>query len=79
MEFSLLAGFAAPSLVGNTIVLKSASATTQRGIEIEKCFKDWNTRLSFSNLNRRLKYCRNTYDSADLNAVTFTVVQLQLR
>ena len=38
MEFSLLAGFAAPSLVGNTIVLKPASATTQRGIEIEKCF-----------------------------------------
>ncbi|MRN62366.1 MAG: hypothetical protein FIO03_10060 [Nitrosopumilales archaeon] len=38
MEFSLLAGFAAPSLVGNTIVLKPASATTQRGIEIEKWF-----------------------------------------
>jgi hypothetical protein len=32
-----LAGFAAPSMVGNTIVLKSASAT-QRGIEIEKWF-----------------------------------------
>jgi acyl-CoA reductase-like NAD-dependent aldehyde dehydrogenase len=37
VEFSLLAGFAAPSLVGNTIVLKPASAT-QRGIEIEKWF-----------------------------------------
>ena len=37
MEFSLLAGFAAPSMVGNTIVLKPAGAT-QRGIEIEKCF-----------------------------------------
>lgn len=38
MEFSLLAGFAAPSLVGNTIVLKPAGATMQCGIEIEKCF-----------------------------------------
>jgi hypothetical protein len=39
--FSLLGGFATPSLVGTTIVflywLKSASAT-QRGIEIEKWF-----------------------------------------
>jgi hypothetical protein len=41
VEFSLLAGFGAPSLVGTTIVflhwLKSASAT-QCGIEIEKWF-----------------------------------------
>jgi acyl-CoA reductase-like NAD-dependent aldehyde dehydrogenase len=41
MEFSLLAGteVAAPSLmIGNTIILKPASATMQCGIEIEKTF-----------------------------------------
>lgn len=78
MEFSLLAGFAAPSLVGNTIVLKPAVLLNVES-KLKNVLKDWNTRLSFSNLNRRLKYCRNTYDSADLNAVRFTVVQLQLR
>lgn len=36
--------FAAPSLiVGNTIVLKPASATMQCGIEIENIFKSWCT------------------------------------
>jgi hypothetical protein len=46
VEFSLLAGFAAPSIVGNTIVLKSASAT-HLGIEIEKCFKRLEHQIEF--------------------------------
>ena len=66
--------FAAPSLmVGNTIVLKPASATMQCGIEIEKCFNKIGTPdRSLSNIDWRFKYCRNTYRFRDLNAVTFT-------
>ena len=55
--------FAAPSLmVGNTIVLKPASATMQCGIEIEKCFnKSGTTRWSLSDIGWRFQHCRNTY------------------
>ena len=47
--------FAAPSLmVGNTIVLKPASATMQCGIEIQKTFlKAGGTRRCFSSDGRR--------------------------
>ena len=54
--------FAAPSLmVGNTIVLKPASATMQCGIEIEKTFRKVGTSGYFSNTHRRLEYRRNPY------------------
>ena len=51
--------FAAPSLmIGNTIVLKPASATMQCGIEIEKAFnRVWLIRWSVSNSSRRFQYC----------------------
>jgi acyl-CoA reductase-like NAD-dependent aldehyde dehydrogenase len=66
--------FAAPSLVvGNTIVLKPASATMQCGIEIENIFKKaglfdgiFNTLIGDSRVAEIL------VDSPDVNAVTFT-------
>jgi acyl-CoA reductase-like NAD-dependent aldehyde dehydrogenase len=66
--------FAAPSLmVGNTIVLKPASATTQCGIEIEKSFNRagvpdgvFQTIIGDSSIAGML------IDSSDVNAVTFT-------
>jgi acyl-CoA reductase-like NAD-dependent aldehyde dehydrogenase len=65
--------FAAPSLmVGNTIVLKPASATMQCGIEIEKTF----TRVGlpdgvFQTLVGDSSIAESLIDS-DINAVTFT-------
>jgi acyl-CoA reductase-like NAD-dependent aldehyde dehydrogenase len=66
--------FAAPSLVvGNTIVLKPASATIQCGIEIENIFKKaglpegiFKTVIGDSSVAEIL------IDSPDVNAVTFT-------
>ena len=66
--------FAAPSLVvGNTIVLKPASATMQCGIEIENIFKKsglpegiFKTVIGDSSVAEIL------IDSPDVNAVTFT-------
>jgi len=66
--------FAAPSLVvGNTIVLKPASATMQCGIEIENIFKKsglpegiFKTVIGDSSVAEIL------IDSLDVNAVTFT-------
>ena len=51
--------FAAPSLmIGNTIVLKPASATMQCGIEIEKAFdRAGLPRWSVSNSSRGFQYC----------------------
>ena len=48
--------FAAPSLmIGNTIVLKPASATMQCGIQIEKTFgKIWIPRRDISNISWKL-------------------------
>jgi acyl-CoA reductase-like NAD-dependent aldehyde dehydrogenase len=66
--------FAAPSLmVGNTIVLKPASATMQCGIEIEKCFNRIGTPDGvFQTLIGDSSIAETLIDSADLNAVTFT-------
>jgi acyl-CoA reductase-like NAD-dependent aldehyde dehydrogenase len=65
--------FAAPSLmIGNTIVLKPASATMQCGIEIEKTFKS--TGLPdgvFQTLVGDSSIAESLIDS-DINAVTFT-------
>ena len=66
--------FAAPSLmVGNTIVLKPASATMQCGIEIEKAFDKagvpegvFQTAVGDSSIAETL------IDSNDINAITFT-------
>ena len=66
--------FAAPSLiVGNTIVLKPASATMQCGIEIEKTFEKaglpdgvFQTLIGDSSIADIL------IDSQDVNAITFT-------
>src|SRR6266487_3928530 len=66
--------FAAPSLmVGNTIVLKPASATTGCGIEIEKCCNKaglpegvFQTVIGDSSIAGML------IDSSDVSAVTFT-------
>ena len=51
--------FAAPSLmVGNTIILKPASATMQCGIEIENIFiKAAVPARDFPNSNRKFEYC----------------------
>jgi acyl-CoA reductase-like NAD-dependent aldehyde dehydrogenase len=65
--------FAAPSLmVGNTIVLKPASATMQCGIEIEKTFEKagfpdgvFQTLIGDSSI-------ADTFIDSDINAVTFT-------
>src|ERR687885_1026937 len=65
--------FAAPSLmIGNTIVLKPASATMQCGIEIEKTFN--RVRLPdgvFQTLVGDSSVAESLIDS-DINAVTFT-------
>jgi acyl-CoA reductase-like NAD-dependent aldehyde dehydrogenase len=65
--------FAAPSLmIGNTIVLKPASATMQCGIEIEKTFKsaDFPDGV-FQTLVGDSSIAESLIDS-DINAVTFT-------
>jgi acyl-CoA reductase-like NAD-dependent aldehyde dehydrogenase len=66
--------FAAPSLmVGNTIVLKPASATMQCGLEIQNTFT--NVGLPdgvFQSLTGDSTVAENLIDSQDINAVTFT-------
>jgi acyl-CoA reductase-like NAD-dependent aldehyde dehydrogenase len=66
--------FAAPSLmIGNTTVLKPASATMQCGIEIEKCFNKIGTPDGvFQTLVGDSSIVETLIDSADLSAVTFT-------
>ncbi|HET9357188.1 MAG TPA: NAD-dependent succinate-semialdehyde dehydrogenase [Nitrososphaeraceae archaeon] len=66
--------FAAPSLmVGNTIVLKPASATMQCGIEIEKTFdKAGVTQGVFQTLVGDSKIAETLIDSNGINAITFT-------
>jgi succinate-semialdehyde dehydrogenase/glutarate-semialdehyde dehydrogenase/succinyl-CoA reductase len=60
--------FAAPSLmIGNTIVLKPASATMQCGIEIENAFN----KVGFQTLVGDSSVAESLIDS-DINAVTFT-------
>jgi acyl-CoA reductase-like NAD-dependent aldehyde dehydrogenase len=65
--------FAAPSLmIGNTIVLKPASATTQCGIEIEKAFNKAGLPGGvFQTLVGDSTIAESLIDS-DVNAVTFT-------
>ena len=65
--------FAAPSLmIGNTIVLKPASATMQCGIEIEKTFKSAGLPDGvFQTLVGDSRVAESLIDS-DTNAVTFT-------
>lgn len=66
--------FAAPSLmVGNTIILKPASATMQCGIEIEKTFdKAGVTQGVFQTLVGDSKIAETLIDSNGINAITFT-------
>src|ERR687887_814835 len=66
--------FAAPSLmVGNTIVLKPASATTGCGIEIEKMFsKSGVPEGVFQTIVGDSSVADILIDSQDINAVTFT-------
>jgi acyl-CoA reductase-like NAD-dependent aldehyde dehydrogenase len=66
--------FAAPSLmIGNTIVLKPASATMQCGIEIEKTFiKADLPEAVFQTLVGDSSIAETLIDSDDINAVTFT-------
>ncbi|MFL6511759.1 MAG: NAD-dependent succinate-semialdehyde dehydrogenase [Nitrososphaera sp.] len=66
--------FAAPSvMVGNTIVLKPASATMQCGIEIEKTFvKAGVPEGVFQTLVGDSKSAESLIDSEGVNAVTFT-------
>ena len=66
--------FAAPSLmIGNTIVLKPASATMQCGIEIEKTFlKAGVPEGVFQTLVGDSKIAESLIDSDGVNAVTFT-------
>jgi acyl-CoA reductase-like NAD-dependent aldehyde dehydrogenase len=66
--------FAAPSLmVGNTIVLKPASATMQCGIEIEKVFNKVGLPDGvFQTLVGDSSIVETIIDSADVSAVTFT-------
>ena len=60
-------------MVGNTIVLKPASATMQCGIEIEKCFNKIGTPDGvFQTLIGDSSIVETLIDSADLSAVTFT-------
>jgi aldehyde dehydrogenase len=60
-------------MVGNTIVLKPASATMQCGIEIEKCFNKIGTPDGvFQTLVGDSSIVETLIDSADLRAVTFT-------
>ena len=76
MEFSLLAGnkVCTPSLmVGNTIVLKPASATMQCGIEIENTFhKAGVPEGVFQTLIGDSTIAETLIDSKGINAVTFT-------
>ena len=75
MEFSLLASIkiSAPSLmIGNTIVLKPASATMQCGIEIEKAFNRAGIPDGvFQTLVGDSRIAESLIDS-EVNAVTFT-------
>ncbi|MDW0315800.1 MAG: NAD-dependent succinate-semialdehyde dehydrogenase, partial [Nitrososphaeraceae archaeon] len=66
--------FAAPSLmVGNTIILKPASATMQCGIEIEKTFdKAGVPQGVFQTLVGDSRIAETLIDSDGINAVTFT-------
>ena len=66
--------FAAPSLmVGNTIVLKPASATMQCGIEIEKTFdKAGLSEGVFQTLVGDSRIAETLIDSNGINAITFT-------
>ncbi len=66
--------FAAPSLmVGNTIVLKPASATMQCGIEIEKTFEKAGLADGvFQTLVGDSSIADILIDSGDVNAITFT-------
>jgi acyl-CoA reductase-like NAD-dependent aldehyde dehydrogenase len=66
--------FAAPSLmIGNTIVLKPASATMQCGIEIEKTFiKAGLPETVFQTIVGDSSIAGTLIDSDDINAVTFT-------
>jgi acyl-CoA reductase-like NAD-dependent aldehyde dehydrogenase len=66
--------FAAPSLmIGNTIVLKPASATMQCGIEIEKTFiKAGLPEAVFQTLVGDSSIAEILIDSDDINGVTFT-------
>jgi succinate-semialdehyde dehydrogenase/glutarate-semialdehyde dehydrogenase/succinyl-CoA reductase len=66
--------FAAPSLmVGNTIVLKPASATMQCGIELEKTFEKAGLADGvFQTLIGDSSIADIIIDSEDVNAVTFT-------
>lgn len=66
--------FAAPSLmVGNTIILKPASATMQCGIEIEKTFEKAGVPQGvFQTLVGDSRIAETLIDSDGINAVTFT-------
>jgi acyl-CoA reductase-like NAD-dependent aldehyde dehydrogenase len=66
--------FAAPSLmVGNTIVLKPASATMQCGIEIEKAFEKAGVpQAVFQTIVGDSSVAETLIDSDGINAVTFT-------
>jgi acyl-CoA reductase-like NAD-dependent aldehyde dehydrogenase len=66
--------FAAPSLmVGNTIVLKPASATMQCGIEIENTFHQAGVPEGvFQTLTGDSTIAETLIDSSGINAVTFT-------
>jgi len=66
--------FAAPSLmVGNTIILKPASATMQCGIEIEKTFEKAGVPQGiFQTLVGDSRIAETLIDSDGVNAVTFT-------
>ena len=66
--------FAAPSLmVGNTIILKPASATMQCGIEIEKTFdKAGVSQGVFQTLVGDSRIAETLIDSNGVNAITFT-------
>jgi acyl-CoA reductase-like NAD-dependent aldehyde dehydrogenase len=66
--------FAAPSLmVGNTIILKPASATMQCGIEIEKTFdKAGVPHGVFQTLVGNSRIAETLIDSNGINAITFT-------
>ena len=66
--------FAAPSLmVGNTIILKPASATMQCGIEIEKTFdKAGVSQGVFQTLVGDSRIAETLIDSNGINAITFT-------
>ena len=66
--------FAAPSLmIGNTIVLKPASATMQCGLEIQNTFADIGLPDGvFQSLTGDSSVAENLVDSKEVNAVTFT-------